>query len=486
MSSPAANPTANPGANPGANPATGLYRTVWRWHFYAGLFVVPMVFILALTGAVYLFKPQVERWEERAFQNLPVAATVSPDTQVAAALAAFPGARFHSYRVPEREGDAAMVHLAVPGSPAGAGGMRDVFVSPAGRVLGALDPERRIMQIAHDVHGQLLLGHRGSWLVELAASWAIVMIVTGLILWWPRGRGPAGVLWPRLRQGARVAWRDVHAVTGVWVAGLALVLLLTGLPWADVWGSAFKAVRAEFGWVKGAQDWTIGGRAPGGDEHAEHDHAAMMAGMGMAGTGMAGMNHAPGALPDMPGMQHVRLSRIVALARSEHLPFPVLVAPPGAPGRFGKGRGSDWVVRSDTQNRPLRVTITYDAMTGKEKRRETFADSHPIDRVVGYGVAWHEGQLFGWVNQLVGVLTALMLVTLSVSGFVLWRRRKPADRLGAPPAPGNRAIARLLPVVALFAVLLPLLGLSLVAIVLFDRLVLPRLPRFARWLGMPA
>ena len=26
-----------------------VYRTIWRWHFYAGLFVVPMVLILSLT-----------------------------------------------------------------------------------------------------------------------------------------------------------------------------------------------------------------------------------------------------------------------------------------------------------------------------------------------------------------------------------------------------------------------------------------------------
>lgn len=459
--------------------ATTLYRTIWRWHFYAGLFVIPMILVLALTGAVYLFKPQVERWEERAFQNLPIAEAVSPDAQVRAALAAFPGGRLHSYRVPAQEGDAAMIHLALPD-----GAMRDVFVSPRGRVLGALDPDTRIMQLVHDIHGQLLLGKRGSWLVELAASWAIVMIVTGLILWWPRGRGLAGVIWPRLTLGRRAAWRDLHAVTGFWVSGLALVLLLTGLPWADVWGSAFKTVRTELGWVKGAQDWTIGGRAPdAADPHAEHDHAAMMAGM----KGMdPGMNHAAsdGSIPAMPGMQHVRLSRIVALARSERLPFPVLVAPPGAPGRFGKGKGHDWVVRSDTPNRPLRVTITYDAMTGKEKRRETFADSHPIDRVVGYGVAWHEGALFGAINQAIGVLTALMLVTLSVSGFVMWRRRKPADRLGAPPLPERSMLPRLVPAVVLLAAVLPLLALSLVGVIVLDRLVLPRLPRIGAWLGV--
>ena len=37
-----------------------LYRAIWRWHFYAGLFVVPFILLLALTGAIYLFKPQLD------------------------------------------------------------------------------------------------------------------------------------------------------------------------------------------------------------------------------------------------------------------------------------------------------------------------------------------------------------------------------------------------------------------------------------------
>ena len=33
---------------------SGAYRAVWRWHFYAGVFVMPFLMLLALTGAIYL------------------------------------------------------------------------------------------------------------------------------------------------------------------------------------------------------------------------------------------------------------------------------------------------------------------------------------------------------------------------------------------------------------------------------------------------
>lgn len=449
---------------------TAFYSTIWRWHFYAGLFVIPFVLLLAITGSLYLFKPQVERWEERAFHNLPVEGAVSPQSQVEAALATFAGARFNSYRLPERPGDATMIHVALADGKS----MTDVFVSPQGKVLGSIAPETRLMEIDKRIHGELLLGKRGSWLVELAASWAIVLILTGLYLWWPRETGLAGVVWPRLGKGKRIFWRDLHAVTGFWISGLGLVLLATGLPWASLWGSAFKAARTELGWAKGAQDWTLGGEAAddGGDLHAGHDHAATMQ-----------------AMPTMPAakLPPIGLGGMVAKAKAENLAFPVIVTPPGAPECFGRPGAMVWSVRSDAQNRPLRTTITYDMTTGNELSREGFADGHLADRVVGYGIAWHEGHLFGWVNQLIGVLTGTGLVTMAVSGFVMWRRRKPQNALGAPPPAGVPArMGGVVVILLVLAVLLPLLAGSLVLLWLFERLLLPHVPRLAGWLGIQA
>ncbi|HEU0134336.1 MAG TPA: PepSY domain-containing protein, partial [Allosphingosinicella sp.] len=121
--------------------ATGsaLYRTVWRWHFYAGLFVLPFILLLSVSGSIYLFKPQIDRWEERSYRGLGTEGAVPADRQLEAALGANPGARFNQYRLPEQRGDAAMVQLELAN-----GSQREIYVSPQGRVLGALDPEKRI------------------------------------------------------------------------------------------------------------------------------------------------------------------------------------------------------------------------------------------------------------------------------------------------------------------------------------------------------
>ena len=435
-----------------------LYRTIWRWHFYAGLFVIPFILLLSVTGAAYLFKPDLDRWEERAWRGLPTAGTVDADAQVAAALADFPGASFHYYRIPEAPGDAAVVHLGLSN-----GTMRDVAVSPQGCVIGSADPDARISAWLSRIHGSLLIGRAGSLIVELAASWAIAMILTGLYLWWPRGRGLAGVAWPWLSLGGRIALRDLHAVTGFWVSGLALVLLLTALPWTDVWASGFRAVRAEMGWVSGLPDWK-----GGADPHAAHDHGAMA----MAGP----MIHASPAIP---------LARIVERAKAEALPAPVIVQPPGAPNLFGPPNGDTWTLTTQTQNRPQVRKVSYDIATGAEVARSGFADKHIIDRVVNMGIAWHEGQLFGRINQLIGVMTALALFTLAVSGFLMWRRRKPEGTVGAPPAARDPARLRgITAIVLILAALLPLLAASLILLWIAERLVLPRLPRAAGWLGV--
>jgi uncharacterized iron-regulated membrane protein len=436
-----------------------LYRLIWRWHFYAGLFCLPFVLWLATTGSIYLFKPQIEAMLDRPYDRIEASLPRVPvSRQVAAALAVVPGGVLNAYELPASNTAAARV-LVGRGAA-----LTRVYVDPTNaHVLYRVEEDARLMRTIFYLHGELLLGDRGSMLVELAACWTIVMILSGLYLWWPRKRGLAGIVYPRLGQHGRLFWRDLHAVIGVWVSVCALALLISGLPWAKSWGGMLKQVRSYQASGQLTQDWTIGS----GEERrqriaqntsAEHADHGMMAGMAM------------------PSDARV-LDRLVPVVAALHLAAPVLISPPSM-------ASTRWSARSDAQNRPLRVNLVLDT-DGRITQRTDFDHRLWLDRVIGYGVAAHEGQLFGWPNQLLGLFTALGLITVAVSGIMMWWRRRPHGRLGAPPVhPDARYPWGMVVALLAFGIVLPLLGLSMLAVLLLEWLVLRRMPGLNRFFGL--
>jgi uncharacterized iron-regulated membrane protein len=443
------------------------YRLIWRWHFYAGLFCLPFVLWLATTGLIYLFKPQLEPLLERQYAHVTHGPALPASAQIDAALRAVPGSVLNAYQLPASPDSATRI-LVGHGSE-----LIRVFVDPStARVLRVVRENDRFMRVIFYLHGELLLGSRGSMVVELAASWTILMLITGLYLWWPRKARFGGTLYPRLRSGRRVFWRDLHAVTGLWVSMFALFLLFSGLPWSKSWGGMLHSVRQLYS-TSVTQDWTTGSAAERAQIKAENTqpvHASMM--MDMPGMEMGGM---PDATTD-----YAVIDRLVPVVAAQGLVPPVLIAPPSQ-------RSSNWTARSDTDDRPRRVDLVLDAQRASVVRRTSFAQKPLLDRVIGYGVAIHEGALFPPLNQLLGMFTALGLMTLCTSAVVMWWRRRPQGLLGAPPAlPDARYPWALIALLMVLGIVLPLLGASMLLVWLFERIVLRRLQRARRFLGLPA
>ena len=168
------------------------------------------------------------------------------------------------------------------------------------------------------------------------------------------------------------------------------------------------------------------------------------------------------------------VSRVFPLGLAQ----PVLITPPN------KG-SQNWTARSDAQNRPLRSTIKLDPVTGDIKERKDFSQKPLLDRIIGTGVAAHEGQLFGWFNQFLGVFTTLGVIIVSVSSVVMWWNRRPEGTLGAPKKVNARAVPIALVVSTLIlGVLLPLLGASLIVILALEFVVFRRIKSVRHFLGL--
>jgi uncharacterized iron-regulated membrane protein len=184
-------------------------------------------------------------------------------------------------------------------------------------------------------------------------------------------------------------------------------------------------------------------------------------------------NQAPPA-PDA----YLAINNLLPAAERLPLAYPVQIVPPVR-------KDGPWFVRSDSQNRMLRDTYTLDPVSGAVLHREGFAEQAWIDRIVGVGVSYHEGQLFGIFNQAVSLFTAFSAATLAISSVVMWWHRRPVGVFGAPVSLGSPSFA---PALVAFGVLLaatfPMLGVSSVCLYVVERFVLRRLPGVRHWLGL--
>ncbi|MFN7009748.1 MAG: PepSY-associated TM helix domain-containing protein [Allorhizobium sp.] len=457
--------------------STGLarrfYTTAWRWHFYAGLYVAPFLIMLAVTGLIMLWSAVlVGRDGEKAFSVTPAASQVLVSRQAESALAAVPGGSLVQYIAPRTPEGAAVFRVA-SGDAA-----TMVAVDPySGTVLGSWERRKGLYDLADTIHGTLLIGDLGDRLIEIAAGFGVVLIVTGLYLWWPReGRGLARVLVPQLSARGRALWKSLHATIGFYVSLILLVFLLSGLTWAGIWGEKFTQAWSTFP----AEKWD---NVPLSDAtHAAMNHGGikevpwtleqtpMPASGSQAGTG------------GLPEGQAVDIDGVVAFARSIGFSDRFQLNVPG--DETGVWTLSRDTMSNDSGNPMSDRTVHIDRYTGKVLVDVGFAEYGPAGKAMAVGIAFHEGDMGVWNVALV-TLFCLSVIFLSVSGIVMWWMRRPrgAARLLPPVAePGPLWKTGAIVMLAL-ALLFPLSGAVLVAVLALDLLVIRHVRPLKRFVG---
>jgi uncharacterized iron-regulated membrane protein len=480
------------------SPATGTadsgYRTLWRWHFYAGFFVLPFLVVLAITGTLYCFQPQIEPllYRHRLIVEPQAAPRLTDDMLLARARHAMPP-------------DAVALTAVMTNNPQRSrefifrladGEQQSVYLNPYnGEVLGTLSVEHRFMQVDRMLHRKILLGKPGELLMELAACWMLVMIGTGIALWWPRGKTTArAALMPRFTLQGRALWKNLHSVMGIWLALGALAFVLTGLPWSGSWGKQFKAFASAANLGAPAGAWggmslrsvlPGNGAAPGStgglktaktthaDQTAQGSHAAhddSMPGMVMDDlplplTPWAVGNTRVPASASAQSAKALPLGRIVAIAAS----FGVtdgysIVLPTSATGVY--------TVSYFPGDPKYERTLYLDQYSGAVLKDIGYSDYGAVSKAVSYGTSLHMGRYFGVANQLLCAAISLGLAALAVTGLVMWWKRRPRRSLGVPSreraAPPMRGWKTGL---LLLGIVFPLMGVTLVVVWLVDRII---------------
>ena len=426
---------------------SGAYRAVWRWHFYAGVFVMPFLMLLALTGGLYLFKGEIDRAVYRPMIQVPAAASqAAPDAWIAAAAEAGEG-RAANVLVPAAPDEAMRVRVDRPD-----GSQKTVFVDPHTARVTGVTGYGGAMETIKALHSLTLFGTAMNLVVEIVAGWAIILFATGLYLWLPRGRKNVAAFAPRTGDARRRPfWRDLHALTGFYVGGVVLFLAVTGMPWSAVWGDRFMTVMRESGL----------GRPPAPAAASAWSHAKphdTPAGVGWT------MEHAVihGHMAHDPS-----LSRVVATADAEGLPRPYIVNIP-------QTADLAWTVARQTRKAEDARTLYVDGQTGAVKADIRWSQFGVGAKAFEWGIAVHQGMQYGQINRIVMLLGCIGVWALAISGLMMWWKGRPPNlgraRLGAPPAPpGARVRVAVLGIVIPLSILYPLTGLSLIAVLLLDR-----------------
>lgn len=452
--------------------APSPYRAVWRWHFYAGLFVAPVLLLLAITGSLYLFDREFENWWDADFAKVNVEGQrQSLAAQEAVAQAVDPASRVKRVVLPYDRDDTAKWLLQ------GADGRKhEVHVDPYTLdITGIRNPQDAPMAVIRRIHGTLLGGEIGSHIVELIASWTLVMLVTGLWMWWPKPWRIRGVLVPRIGVGGRRMWRDLHAVPTAIISLFVIMLVLTGLPWSAFWGVQFSKLGEVVPFVAPTPNFAT--HAPA--VHAEHK----------AGTEKA---MAP-AHDHLDHMQHMVLSDDPAAAK---IPWVIQnsPAPVGGDQLVGIAKVEPHLAMLDraTHGEGVRIfypdgpggTFMINYIPSKAEGQRTIhvdpANGGVLDdigwqqyssggRLIEWGTMLHMGRQYGLANQWANLAICLALIGAVFSALVHYWKRRPKGQIGAPIVHADaRLPGGLKGALIAMAIAFPLVGASMLPVLIYS------------------
>jgi uncharacterized iron-regulated membrane protein len=472
-----------------AEKASRRWRAVWRTHFYAGIFSVPFLLLMAFTGLIILYSQPIRNLTQGSLRQVtPAAQAQSLETQRAAVVAAFPDAEITTVKVPANPSTATVFGLE---------GGKEVFVNPySAKVLGRQDSANDLVGLANRWHGQLnnenltvslpsLSGLLGSGavmqsyvltdvLLEVFAGWCLVLVASGIYLWWPRrsrvngGRVTKALFVPRVAKAGRARWRDLHSIPGlVLSAGLAFVLV-TGMPWASYWGPNFTAAANKI--------------TPNKWVEAPNSGVAKLGDLDRFGS-QINWNVGNATLPNSspPAMASVvNLDTLAVAAKQEGMkPGYSISFPKNGTDDAGNPTSGSFTLENSWPRKTEEAKAVYlDQFSGQTISTMNAKGYGTVSRTVDTGVSIHMGTQFGLATRIVMTAVCVLTIWSIISGLVMFLKRRRPGTVGLPRRPRDIKLAnRLIVMSVVLGLVYPLWGVSALVILGFDKFVIRKIPR---------
>ncbi len=484
---------------------SAVLRRIWRLHFWVALFTAPTLFVLSLSGLIILYTGPLDSLLNRNLVHVSQGEqTVPLDQQIAVAEEQVPtGYVFDAVTPPAGPDRSTRVDFLDPNAPSyphGESNLRQVFVDPyTGTYLGQRDALSGLVGFANNVHRMFgndgpqiqlpSLGHLldaeaypdatipvgvGNLWMELTACWILVLMASGVYLWWPRALESAKPLFTvRWGKGGRIRWRDLHALTGVVIALILICYVLSGLTWSRYWGEnwrAFSSTVAPSTEVEAAS-------TPA--QLGDYDRLGRRIAWAATDESIPASATPVGSVPAT-----LTFADIDRIAKDENMvPGYAIIGPSDSTADGETTYGTYAVVNAWPQKLSEQRTLYLDQFTGATVANATAEQNGVLSKATSFGIAMHMGNQWGILTRISATVACLGILTMIGTGLAMWWIRRPAGTTGAPgrasaitrAATPKRAKVAVSVIAVALGVIYPVFGVSLLLVLAFEALLDARL-----------
>jgi uncharacterized iron-regulated membrane protein len=268
-----------------------------------------------------------------------------------------------------------------------------VFVNPyTAKVTGVMDMRYEPVYLFRVMHQQLLLRYEMGHLIVATSSLVfILMIISGLILWFPRNKAA-------FKQRFKIKWNanfkrlnhDVHNVGGFYAHPFLLILMITGLVWSFRW------------WQQGI-NFVLG--------------VSQIKAIEVPAPPVF-----PSQKTDGNPLDHA-VSQVFKRYQNKHLQeLSVILREPGQIVAYSTYRDGSILPKSDE--------LYYDVTNGREFFAIHNEQMHAGQKLRNLNYPIHVGSLYGWSTKILAFVVCLFSASLPITGLLIWlgRKKKPQVR----------------------------------------------------------
>lgn len=206
-----------------------MRKKTLKIHRIIGLITGLVVFVVAITGCLWVFKDEIEEnYAERIIEEQVGESIITISEAKEIAEEAIPGKAIHGVVYHKNVTPVEVIFY-----EANPEFYQSVYLHPySGEVLHRKDHFSGFFAFVLKGHTTLWLPPViGSWIVGLSVLFFLVIIVTGMILWWPKTKKARKqrltFKWKKTTRWRRKNY-DLHAILGFYSAALGSVLAFTG------------------------------------------------------------------------------------------------------------------------------------------------------------------------------------------------------------------------------------------------------------------